>query len=522
MNDVETRQTLLTGGILVDGSGHTAGPQSILFDSKGIVARGPDADAGHAGATNVVDIAGAHVFPGFIDSHVHAEAPLWDSGAVPAALAQGITTLIIGQDGCSWAPTNADTMDFMNGYFGAVNGTARHDVRDSFTVRELLDGLDERAVQNVGYLAPHGNLRMLADPVSTTALRGAGLDVARGHLRTALHAGALGMSSGFDYVPSAYGDLEEIVALAAELRAFDVPYVSHLRGYGDAVRSGLEELIAVGEQAGVRVHASHLRGPYEDIAELLADAAKRGVELTFDMYPYTSSSTTLLALLLPMRLQQPSVPAMLDALHSADARAALASQRTRNRLSSLRITFVDDPELSRHEGDTLIDAARTHGMDVVDFAVHLLQTARLGVCVQNHGHDTTDEQLTKLIGDDRHCAGSDGIYTGRHPHPRGFGAVVKLLETYSEDATDGLSRAARHLAENAASLFRLPGRGRLVPGFAADIAVCRLDALRDNASSGSPPQPASGVDRVYVNGELVFADGRLTGRRPGRALRNQT
>src|SRR5216684_3396657 len=253
---------LLRGGLVADGIGTTIRLADVLIDGQQVVSIGgngaPPADC------EVIDLApGSVVGPGFIDAHVHAEGPLLATGRVDGALAQGVTTLVVGQDGESWIGATADTARYMNRTFAPVNG-ALEPARD-LSVAGYRDALSGRLTQNVAVLASQGTIRHNIVGLAPGPLGPGERAAARREVEDALGDGAVGLSSGLDYLPSRFGDFEEVADIARPLAAAGRPYVSHLRGYGPQVRAGLDELAAVGRGAGIRVHASHLWGAPADI-----------------------------------------------------------------------------------------------------------------------------------------------------------------------------------------------------------------------------------------------------------------
>jgi N-acyl-D-amino-acid deacylase len=270
---------LLRGGLVADGIGPTVVRADVLTDGPVIGYIGRDGDAAGASAANceVIDLApGSVICPGFIDAHVHAEGPLLETGRVDGALAQGVTTLVVGQDGESWIGAAAATTRYLNQYFGPVNGSLEP-VRD-LSVTAFRQAVSGRLVQNVAVLASQGTIRHNVAGMAAGPLGPDERAAARQTVEQALAEGAVGLSSGLDYLPSRFGDVHEIAAMAAPLAEAGRPYVSHLRAYGQDVAAGLDELVAVGREAGVRVHASHLWGAPADIAPALeaADAAGCG------------------------------------------------------------------------------------------------------------------------------------------------------------------------------------------------------------------------------------------------------
>ena len=509
---------LLRGGLVADGIGRTTRPGDVLTDGQAIVS--VDARGADPAGCEVLDLApGSLVCPGFIDAHAHAEGPLLGAGRVDGALAQGVTTLVVGQDGESWIGANAGTARYLNRYFAPVNGAL--DPARGLTVAGYRDAVAGRLTQNVAVLASQGTIRH-----NLTGLRPGPLDpgeraAARRDLEDALAAGAVGLSSGLDYLPSRFGDIAEVADIARPLAAAGRPYVSHLRGYGPGVRAGLDELVAVGAEAGIRVHASHLWGAPADITAAFGSAEAAGVAVTFDMYPYRASSTILAMLLLPSSLQAAGPEQTLATLADPGQRAALLAQETLSDgfLRHVRLGCLPDGS-ARFAGQTVTEAARSVARPAGEWILDLLVSSGLQAGGHLHRPALTDADLDWLAADDRHCAGSDGIYQGQHPHPRGYGAFARLARHYLAGGADaGAQQLARHLAANAADAYGLAGRGRLAPGMAADICVIGPGGITDRASYGDPLRTATGVDLVIVNGVAVWRDGHpVTSRFPGQLV----
>src|SRR5262249_39386734 len=224
---------------------------------------------------------------GFIDAHVHAEGPLLADGLVAGALAQGVTTLVVGQDGESWIGANADTARYLNRYFAPVNGALKP-VR-ALGVGAFREAVAGRLTQNVAVLASQGPIRHNVAGMAPGPLGDAERAAARRQVEDALAEGAVGLSSGLDYLPSRFGGIAETAEITRPLADAARPYVSHLRGYGPDVRAGLDELVAVGAGAGGRGHARHpWGGPAGIQAPLPAAGAARGAG-SADTYPHPKS-----------------------------------------------------------------------------------------------------------------------------------------------------------------------------------------------------------------------------------------
>jgi N-acyl-D-amino-acid deacylase len=513
-----TGRILLRGGLVADGIGTTTRRADVLIDGAVIASvgrhDGPPADC------EVIDVMpGSVICPGFIDAHVHAEGQLLATGRVDGALAQGVTTLVVGQDGQSWVGATAATARYLNQYFAPVNGAL--EPASELTVAAFGRALAARLTQNVAVLASQGTIRHNVAGLAPGPLGSAERAAARRALENALADGAVGLSSGLDYLPSRLAGIEEVADMAGPLAAAGRPYVSHLRGYGPQVRAGLAELVAVGRSAGIRVHASHLWGPPADIRAAFQSADAAGVAVSCDMYPYRRSSTILAMLLLPPDLQALGPERTLAELADPQQRAALlAGEKFTD--DFLRTVYLGclPADLAELAGQSVASAAAACSQPAGVWALDLLVRAGLAVGAHLDRRDLTDDDLAWIASDDRHCAGSDGIYQGQHPHPRGYAAFADLARHYlAGDAPTGYQRLARHLSANAADAYGLRGRGRLAPGMAADACVIGPGGITSRASYDAPRQLAAGVDLVIVNGVITWRDGQpLDARFPGQLV----
>jgi N-acyl-D-amino-acid deacylase len=495
---------LLRGGVVADGVGGDVSPGEVLLSGDEIVAVGPG--VGDGVDAEVIDLApGSVVCPGFIDAHVHAERQLAVEGLVPGALAQGVTTLVVGQDGSSWIGGCAEAVAYLNDYFGPVNGRApAARVPRVEDYRRMVAG---RLRQNVAVLASQGTIRYELAGTDDRALDDAQIQRARLAVENALADGAVGLSSGLDYVPSRFGSAAEIAAMAAPLAESRRPYVSHLRAYGARVREGLLELAEVGRMAGVAVHASHLWGPPEDIASTLTQAAERTPNVSFDMYPYVRSSSILAMLVLPPELQRGGVGATLERLADPQIRAQLLHGERLSEAHLANVVLGALPQrLAVLAGRSIAAAAEDAGKPAGEWTLDLLIDSALQVGAHLDRPELTDTDLQAIVGHDRHCAGSDGIYIGQRPHPRAYGAFARLAGSYAGRDGPDWQQLVRHLSTNTADAYRLDRRGRLAPGMAADIAVLAPTGLVENCTFDEPSRLASGVSLVLVNGTPVWID----------------
>lgn len=518
-------RTVLRGGTVIDGSGAPRRLADVevvgdVVGTVGDVAPRPD--------DFVVDCTGRFVMPGFIDAHSHADGAVFLEDVQLALLRQGVTTVIGGQDGVSYAPGDGA---WASRYFAAINGS--HPSYTGGGVAALLASYDDATPLNVGYLVPAGTVRHEVMGMSRDAADAAQLAEMQRLVADGLDDGALGLSTGLDYVPGIFAGTDELARLCIPVAAADALYVSHLRGgYEANTAAGLAEVVAIctaDVHDGVRGHVSHLHVDALDAERLLADAAVGGADLTFDMYPYTRGCTLVSMAVLPPEYSALDVDA-------AVARLADPSERARLRdgwfpavggkpslgpdwPSMIRVGHTPSPEWAWAPGLTLAQIADRRGTDVIDATLDLLIAGRLEVnAVMAVRDERPIENLARLFAHPGHTAGSDGIYIGGLPHPRAWGTFARLLSTYVGRAFTW-EDAAVHLAARTAERFGLGGRGILRSGAIADIAIVDPARTMDAATYDDPRALATGIDDVFVNGVHVLRGGELTGARAGRGLR---
>jgi len=345
------------------------------------------------------------------------------------------------------------------------------------------------------------------------------------------HGGADAASSTYGYTTLASDDqlitalvVTEVAEVCQPVAEAGLPYVTHMRGYGAAAATGFAEARAIGAAAGVAVHISHYHGPGAALLSMVDDARSSGLDITFDSYPYLRSCTILAMAALPRWLDDTDLDRTVDALSDPTNRRRVIDGLNPDLLTRITLAHVPDPDdgqqWSWSEGCRLIDAAAEAGVPAGELLVDLLVHTRLAASAVIEAPPSTDEEsMRALLRHPAHMAGSDGIYVGGHPHPRGWGAFARLLGRHVRELGDWTwEQAAAHLASHPARRFGLVDRGIIRPGLAADLAVIDPVKVADRADYASPRVLAVGVDDVIVNGVPVLRDGRLTGRLAGAPL----
>ncbi|MEZ5410711.1 MAG: D-aminoacylase [Acidimicrobiales bacterium] len=480
---------------ILDGSGGPAVEGDVGVTDGRISAVGAVGPA-------AVDIEGAGrtLAPGFVDVHTHDDGALIRHPDLGFKLAQGCTTLVVGNCGFSAAPAQTGRPDPS----GLIGVAPTWNDLDGFAAAVEAAGPALNAIALVG----HNTVRNLVMGNEARQPSGAELDAMRRLVAQAMAQGACGFSTGLIYEPGRYSDTDEVVALAREAAAAGGIYTSHIRNEGDHLLSAIDEAITIGREAGLPVQISHHKAAgarnWGKVGESLAriDAANAaGADITLDVYPYTAGSG-------PM--------AQYFRLDRLDPELAAV------------IRFASCPAFRHYEGRMAVDLAAEQGVTPVDVIRQVL-TAPGGdrtICIQ-FIIDEADVE-TNL----RHplmMVGSDGIVdlAGR-PHPRLFGTFPRVLGHYvRERRVLDLAEAVRRMTSLPADRFGLVDRGRVVEGHHADLVLFDPATVADTATYDEPKQAPAGIDVVLVNGAVAYRPGvapgdpAAGGTRAGRFLRRE-
>jgi len=502
----EDYDLVLRDARIVDGTGAPWFRGDVAIRGDTIAAVGPRA---RGTASRTIDVGGQVVAPGFIDLHTHARRGLFDAPTADNYVRQGVTSLLEGQDGSSPLP-----------------------------VGEFLDSLDAlRPAVNVGTFVGHGSVREAVMGRENRAPTAAELDSMAALVRRAMGEGAFGLSTGLFYVPGAFARTDELVALARVAGEAGGIHISHMRDEASGVLDSVRETIEIGERGHLPTQITHHKiigtpgwGRSAQTLRLVEEARARGVDVTVDQYPYTASSTSLAAALLPAwalegrsgqvgeRLRDPVLrPRILAAVVER-----IENERGGGDPSRIRIAACPgDDSLA---GRDLAAILRDRGQDptVENAAALVLEIEEKGGATGIF-HAIGEEDVERILSSPLTMVASDGevpVFGQGTPHPRSYGTFVRVLGVYvREKGILRLEEAVRKMTSFPAARLGLLDRGVIRPGFKADLVVFDPDAVRDAATFEEPHAYAEGVFIVVVNGVVVVEGGLPTGSRPGRALR---
>lgn len=514
-------KTLIRNARIIDGAGTPWFRGDVAVDDGKIAAMGT---LHGIEAATTIDAEDKYVTPGFIDAHTHSDFVLLESPSALAKLRQGVTTQLIGECGYSAAPVTDESIEPYNQYVGFL----RAGVEPKWTWRSFKEWLDHLAGlplgTNVRSYVGHATIWMTTLGFTYREPSPEEMNKLIAVLERCIDEGACGMTSGLIYSPGMHCPPMEMSSIARGLIPRRGVYESHMRNESSSMVECVKETIAVGESNGIPIQIAHHKaggpknwGALKQSLKLIEEARERGVDVTFNQYPYDSASTTLRAIL-PGWVQQGGVEALCERLQSKEVRERLAKEVTQqncewdnfyeNSNGAEGVILLYFPKTPEVEGKTLAEAAEMYNKSPVETAFDLIAA--------NKGEDTSAYRMMSesdiLLGLS-HPAGmvaSDSIPAPEKAksHPRGFGAFPHLLDRYvKQTGALRLEEAVRRITSAPARRLSIMDRGLLAPGLCADLVLLNMDTLKDNATYENPQSPPDGIEIVMVNGEVALENG---------------
>jgi N-acyl-D-amino-acid deacylase len=482
----EPTGVVIVNARVIDGSGGPSRDVNVRVVGDRI------ADVGNfepSTGDTLVDANGLVLAPGFIDAHSHHDDGLFEMPGALAAVSQGITTIVAGQDG-----------------------------GQNYPLLEFFASLERSpAAINVASYAGHGTLRsqVMGEDYRRYATPEELAEMV-GLLGTEMEAGALGLGTGLEYDPGSFSTTEELVELARVAALHGGRYASHIRSEDQYFWEAIDEAIDIGRKAQIPVQVSHIKlamtrwwGQADRLTSKLDEARASGVDITADIYPYRAWNTgfSWLTTLFPDR--------------DLDRRDG-AEYILNDMLSPEGILVTNYRPEPAYDGMTIAEIAEIRGSDPETTLMELLK-AEMAMDDEESGSQmlgfAMDEPDIEFIMAWPHTViGSDGELAGAHP--RGFGAFTRFLGHYIRGRNViSLEEGIRRMTSLSAQHVGIAERGSIQVGHFADLVLFDTARVRDRATPEAPPSPSLGIEKVWVNGQLVFDGGEITGNRPGKPIR---
>jgi N-acyl-D-amino-acid deacylase len=490
---------LIAGGQLVDGTGSPARRADVAVKGGLIAAIGTIAKLD---AAEVLDATGLVVAPGFIDVHTHAD-DLVEQPRAENFVRMGVTTIVAGNCGAS-----------------------------ALDIGKALTAIEQTGASvNFATLIGHNTVRRSVMGTANRDPTIGELNKMKSLVWRAMADGAVGLSTGLQYVPGTYARTYEILELAQVAGNAGGLYASHMRNEGTALEDAVSETIRIGQLTECRVQISHLKvdspsrwGASAKALALIDSARARGLAVEADQYAYTAASSSLGIRFPPWALEggQDAIAARLNdpAVWSKikeEMRGLLAERGLSDLSFAVVASYSADPSLN---GLTMKQvAAQLKASESADAQFESARQMMLAGGASMVYHFMSDEDVDRIMKHPQVAIASDSSLLAMGdgaPHPRGYGNTARVLGEYVRTRKVlSLEEAVRKMTSLPAGHFRFSQRGRIASGYAADIVLFDRATVGDAATFAQPHAYARGIPHVFVNGVAVIRNGEHTGAKPG-------
>lgn len=519
---------------IIDGTGSPPFSSGLLLRDDRIDRVGGTAPEG----AEILDASGLLCTPGFIDVHTHSDISFLYCGDPAGHITQGITSEVIGNCGYSPFPLRDDP-EFI----------AKRRASLSLIDTPLVDWtwrswpqyrqlLHDRGINgNVRTLIGYGSIRayvMDYDNRKPTQAEQIQLDAL---LKEAFSQGICGLSVGLGYAPDFYADTEELIQAARVVKDCRGIFAFHVRGERLTLFRAINEVIRIASETGVRTQISHLKcagkdniGRINEILELIEQANSQGADITFDVYPYVAGCSYL-GLVFPPKYHEGGIDRLRERLRDAvqlprilhDMETGYPGWSTFIGERGGENLLITSTKSGASTGKTLAELGADWGMSPYEAAVRLMLDNEGIVEMVMFQCDPQDVDLAVkhplgMFGSDSLATDPEKARLRERPHPRYYGTFSHLLAHYGQGGLIPIETLIHKMTGLPAQRFGFAQRGKIVPGYFADLCLFRLEDIASPASYEAPNALSTGMRNVLVNGQFVIRDGQTLSCRPGQIL----
>lgn len=500
----QSYEVVIKGGSVNTGNGEESIITDIGINADTIAFIG---EIDISNSKRVIDAKGLVVAPGFIDMHAHLD-PIFKYPDSKSNVTQGITTALGGPDGGGFWPFG-ESMD---------------------SISNLKLGM------NVAYLVGHNTVRKNVMGMDDRTPTPKELAEMKEMVELAMKEGAFGISTGLKYLPGAFSNVDEVIALSKSASKYGGIYTSHLREEGLGLIEGVEEAIKIGREANIPIVLTHHKvigkpmwGSSVTTLGLVDTARNNGIDVMIDQYPYDASYTSI-SVLIPSWCRAGGRKEFLKRVEKEKLKDSILKGIEFNILNDRgggdldRVQLAKTPWDSTLSGKTLKFWAEREGMEPTPSnGAELVLRAEIeggGTAIY---HAMDEDDLIRIMQHPQTMIGSDGRLTApgdSWPHPRWYGTFPRVLGRYVRDMkVIDLPTAIKKMTSMPADRLSLEKRGRLKVGNYADITIFNPETIMDKSSFLDPHQYSVGMEFVLINGVLMIDNGDFTENRSGEVLR---
>jgi len=478
----------------------------------------------------IIDAHGKFVCPGFVDVNNHSDTfwRIFLNPELESLVYQGITTIVGGNCGTSLAPlVDARTIESIQKWTDLKNVTV-----DWLRTKEFFDFLENKKLSiNFATLVGHATLRRGILKDESRSLSPKEIAFIEKLLKDSLEEGALGLSAGLVYSHAKAASTDELINLSKWVKKYNGVYATHIRGEQDDIIESLEEAVEIAQKSKVKLHISHLKAMGEknwskmdEALDIIDHAYENGVDVTFDVYPYTNTGSVLYTIL-PDWIAEGGKKMLVRRLKDPVTRAKVILEMKESDFDYSKIEIAISPLNKTLARKKISEIAASQEKSVEEAVVDILVASEgrvIGSMEVLSAKNVEKALLHPLSIVATNGAGYnvDHKETGEIAHPRSFGAFPKVIHEYVlNKKLLSWEGAIRKMSSLPAKKFGLQKRGALLEGNFADVLVLDPEKINGPASKENPYQYSSGVDFMLVNGKVIVGEGEYNGEMGGRIIR---
>lgn len=471
----------------------------------------------------IIDASNKYVSPGFIDIHGHSDLiPLLGEN-YNSKLYQGITTEINGNCGIGPVPSSKETVELTRKYMNDnLSVTDRNfDFENVNSLSKLKNLMKDHPFNiNQGYLIGGGAVRIAVMGFDDREASFEEIKKMKLLLEEELKSGAYGISFGLIYPPGSFTYTKEIIEMLKVIKKYDKVAVFHMRNEGEKILESIKEILLIAKESGAKVEISHFKIMYkplwntsDKLIEMLDEARKNGIQISFDQYPYIASATSLFVLI-PSNLFVVGLEAMIEGLDINDkSLLGQINDKIEKRGGADRVVVASVIEKFKEaEGKNLLEISKMWNISPEQCVVKLIKesTGKISAIYFSMSENDVENIMKQKYG----IIASDGysypVETPEgfgFPHPRNFGTFPKFLEIVREQNILSLEDALKKITLLPAKVFNIENRGIIKEEAFADITIFDFEKVKDNSTFTNPFEKPSGIEYVIVNGKITVANG---------------
>ncbi len=510
---------VIKNALICDGTGSSPFSASLGIKDDKIIHVGKE----DYKSSKIIDADGLIIAPGFIDTHGHSEFSILSAPQCESKVLQGITTEINGNCGLSAAPLYGDARERREA------DTAEFDIPERWSnFNEYFAILEKRRpAMNFATLTGHGNIRASVKGYEDGKASGKEIIAMAELAGQAIHSGSHGFSTGLIYPPGVFTKEDELIMLLKSVaNRENLVYASHMRSEGEDLLNAIKETLIIGREAGMKVHISHLKTggkenwyKADNALEMIDEAFKDGLKVTFDRYPYTGAATDL-DIMLPSWAYEGGNEKEIERIKDVNMRDKIIEHicsiyKKESDYETVLISTVMTDKNKWMEGKNILEISqevrKLPWNTVIDILVE--EELRVGAIYISMSEDNLKKFLKHplcMIGSDSAIRNYSDITAKGKPHPRGFGSMPRFLGKYVRDeGLMNIEEGIRRVTSLPADTFELNNRGRIKEGCYADLVIFDPKTIIDTAVYGDPYQKPKGIEYVIVNGKIAVAHSEL-------------